>query len=214
MQAMVKHRRLLASGMTLVELLVAMTILALIGFAAVPDLTSTMANARIRSTTESLMAGMQRARLEAIRRNTAVTFSLMSVDANGNLDNSCAGSSTSAGWVVSIAAPDGFCGQAANDNLAPRLQFKQAPGGRSVALQVAGLGNDNATAENAVTFDGYGRVASFGSLGNLRRVDVNHVVNSNDTRPLRIEISNSGVIRMCEPRLDINGTDVRRCLAI
>jgi type IV fimbrial biogenesis protein FimT len=203
----------LVRGLTLVELMVTLVVLGIIAFASLPDISTVITNARIRSTTESVVSGLQRARVEAVKRNQPTTLWLVSTDAQGGFDNTCTVASTSTSWVVSLEAPDGACANDASDDTAPRIRFKQAQGDKVLTLVAQGVEGDNATAAHAVTFDGYGRAMTTGALGQLRRIDIDYVNANNDVRPLRIEISTSGVIRMCEPRLDMTGTDPRRCLA-
>lgn len=61
-----------SSGFTLVELLIAVAVLGILTALALPSFTQWIANTKIRSTTESILAGFQLARTEAVRRNSAV----------------------------------------------------------------------------------------------------------------------------------------------
>lgn len=75
-------------GLTLVELMVTLTVLAVLLGIAVPSFRSLIESSRLTSQANDLLHGLQTARSEAIRRNTAVRF--------------C---STTAGWNV-YPAPD------------------------------------------------------------------------------------------------------------
>ena len=61
-------------GFSLLELLVVMSILAIIAAASAPTLRTTMANARIRTAGESWRSGLELARSAAVRLNTSVEF--------------------------------------------------------------------------------------------------------------------------------------------
>lgn len=61
-----------ARGFTLVELLIAMVIAAILLMLALPTYTEFMRNTRIRSTADSLAGGMRLAQAEAVRRNQDV----------------------------------------------------------------------------------------------------------------------------------------------
>jgi type IV fimbrial biogenesis protein FimT len=195
-------------GITMVEIMVVISILGLTLLAVMPDVTATIGNSRMRSSAETFTAGLARARIEAMRRNEPVTFWMMTANADRVLDNSCALSSISASWVVSVNNPGGACASQVNDEVAPFIQVKHDGGEASSRIAVMGTAGDRATSADSVTFDGYGRIAA----GALRNIDLDSVAPSNDLRPLRIEMTNSGLVRMCEPRIDTASTDPRRCM--
>ena len=61
-------------GFTLIELIIAIAITALLVTLAVPSFNIMLANAQIRTATQALYDGLQLARVEAIRRNERVLF--------------------------------------------------------------------------------------------------------------------------------------------
>jgi type IV fimbrial biogenesis protein FimT len=69
------------SGVTLVELMVVVAIAAVGATLAAPGLSQMLANYKVRGAAESILAGLNQARAEAVRRNSPVTFSL---SANGS----------------------------------------------------------------------------------------------------------------------------------
>ena len=77
-------------GVTLIELLIAIAIVAILAGIAVPSFTTWLQNTQIRTATEAVKNGLQLARAEAIRRNEPVNFVLSSV--------------TGTGWTVSTVA--------------------------------------------------------------------------------------------------------------
>ena len=108
-------------GFSLIEVVVTMTVLALILFAAVPSIGSWMDNTRIRNVADSLQNGLQIARGEAVRRNEEVSFWLVSLEDPSTLDNECALSATSASWVVSVFSPLGHCADEPSTVSSPKL---------------------------------------------------------------------------------------------
>jgi type IV fimbrial biogenesis protein FimT len=82
-------------GLTFIELLVAMVVLALVVAVAIPNLSNALLGARLSAYASSLLANLQVARSEAIKRNTNVT---VCASANGT---TCASSgSWEQGWIV------------------------------------------------------------------------------------------------------------------
>lgn len=63
-------------GLTLIELLVAVAIIALSATLAAPDIATMVASYKVRTAAEGLLNGLNYARAEAIRRNSAVSFAL------------------------------------------------------------------------------------------------------------------------------------------
>ncbi len=82
-----------ASGFTLVELLVSIAVLAVILGIAVPSFMSTMANSRLTGAANELLAAIQQARMEALRRGMRVTLCPSDDGAN------CAGNWND-GWIM------------------------------------------------------------------------------------------------------------------
>jgi len=66
----VQHER----GFSLIELMVTISVMALLLAAAVPSFGPWVANSRVRSTAESLQNGIRLAQTEAVRRNRQVAF--------------------------------------------------------------------------------------------------------------------------------------------
>jgi type IV fimbrial biogenesis protein FimT len=194
-------------GFTLIEMAVVMTVLALLLFAAVPSITTSLANTRIRNTTESLQSGLQLARGEAVRRNQNVTFWLVSTNQPGALDNSCSLSEASASWVVSINSPIGHCADAPSTTSSPMIVNGRAAGESGGNVSVAALQDDAATAATQVTFNGFGRIVNSEAIN---RIDIAGPDTDHEYRPLRVSISPAGLVRTCDPAVT-NTNDPRKC---
>lgn len=61
-------------GFTLIELMIAIAVLAFVLLIAYPTFVTLLANLRVRAVADSVLSGLQQARSEALRRNMAVTF--------------------------------------------------------------------------------------------------------------------------------------------
>ena len=195
------------AGFTLVELAVALTVFAMLLALIAPSAVAWIANMEIRATAESIQNGLQKARMEAVRRNQPVRFSLVSTNDPTVMDSSCALSSNSASWTVSINDPAGKCGVALSDTTDPMLVETYAAGVYARRVAVSATAADGATAAHSVTFDGFGRIVGATPLA---QVDLANAVDGNDFRPLRILISSGGSVRLCDPRVTA-ASDPRAC---
>lgn len=196
-------------GVTLIELAVVVALVALLLAAVIPNASAWIRNTQIRNVTTSMQTGLQRARAEAMRRNTNVRFSLVSLNNPAVLDNSCALSDSGVAWVVSLDDPSSKCATAASETTAPRIVDKHATGDSSQAVVVQG--SDSASNDaDTVLFNGFGRVVDVAGEATLATVNIDNKNAGNDFRPLRIVIGAGGTIRMCEPRVTASG-DPRKC---
>jgi type IV fimbrial biogenesis protein FimT len=200
-------------GFSLVELMTVIVVLGVLLVMVLPSLSDWMVNQRIRNTADALLRGLQLARQEAVRRNQTMGFWLVSAPATSasKLDGSCALSSSSGAWVVSINDPVGKCDSSPSVTAEPFLVAKHAPGdGGGQDIAVAATQSDKSTAATSIQFSGLGRVSSGTPIA---RIDVTKSGgDSANYRSLCIEVSGVGLVRMCDPALTDNA-DPRACLA-
>jgi type IV fimbrial biogenesis protein FimT len=203
---MLTSQRAASRGMTLIELMVTLTIAAVLMFAVIPDIGAWIRNLQVRNAAEAIQAGLQQARNEALRRNQPVRFSLVSLTDPSTMDNSCALSSAAGSWVISLRDPSTKCAAAPSDTVDPMLIAKHAVGDGGRNTVVASLQADGVTAATDVTFDSFGRATSAAAVA---RIDIRHVSSTN-ARPLRLTLSASGSVRMCDPAVT-STSDPRHC---
>lgn len=177
-------------GFTMIELMVAITLLAFLLAVGVPGFTSWLQNTQIRTATEAIQNGIQLARAQAVQRNTPVRFQLMST-----LDNTCAVSTTTSTWVVSQDAAASSCATAASDTTAPRIIQKRPAGDGSRNAVVA-------ASQGAIVFNGLGRVTPAATVTiNISNPTGGTCVSaSGPMRCLRVTVSPAGQVRMCDPQ--------------
>ena len=189
-------------GFTLLEALLVITIAALLLAASLPSAGTWIRNTRIRTAAESISAGMQQARNEAVRRNQPVGFYMVSDADAVSMTDGCALSSSSLGWVISLASPAGKCATDRNNFIALR-----PPGDTADGLTVAAV-DGAAAASSSLMFNGFGQVAGTTPITCVR------VSNASDgsARALNIAINPGGQVRMCDPAVT-NANDPRICLA-
>lgn len=81
-------------GFTLIELMVVVVVIGVLAIVAVPAMTAMINNSRITGQAEELVASVQLARAEALRRNARVT---LCPSTNGS---TCASSTAWARWII------------------------------------------------------------------------------------------------------------------
>jgi len=216
---LVPHARRIG-GMTLIELAVTMTILALLLVGAGPSIGAWMRNTQVRNTASSILAGLNQARGEAMRRNTPIRFSLVSLADTAAMSSSCALSDTGVSWVVSVRNPTSNCqvppvtvadsvdyDAAVADPNNPMIVQANAGGVGGKNVVVAAKTADGSATANTVTFNSFGRVADAAPIG---FINVSNSTAGNDYRRLRIEIGAGGTVRMCDLAVT-STTDPRFC---
>ena len=82
-----------AEGFTLVELMVTLAVIGILAVIATPSMTNLISNSRVSGQTEEIVASLQLARAEAIRRNARVTVC-------AGASTTCSGSATWSNWIV------------------------------------------------------------------------------------------------------------------
>jgi type IV fimbrial biogenesis protein FimT len=173
------------AGFTLIEMVIAITILAIVIAFGVPSIAEWIQNSQVRTATEGIKNGLQLARDEAVRSNSPYEFVLDSPGTTGGT-----------GWRVRSA-------------VGGAVAFEK-PNGEGSANAVVTV--TPATAKT-VTFSGLGRRLSANADGTpvLTQVDIDSAtLPAADSRELRITIALGGAVRMCDPNVVTTG-DPRKC---
>jgi len=168
-------------GFTIIELMVAIAIAALLMLLAGPSFTTFLRNSEIRSTSESIVNGLRAATAEAARRNKNVTFELAS--------------GTNADWRFWVLDED--------DVTQKTLQsYAKEEAGRNSKIAVTPAG------QLKVVFNGLGRVEidPLSPNDHIRQIDITSVV-AGEARPLRIIVDDPNPpaagkprgLRLCDP---------------
>lgn len=181
-----------AAGFTLIEVMIALAILATLLATGAPSLLSFVQNQQIRSTAEDLKSGLALARAEAMRRNARV--SLWLVD---QISATCVLNARGTAWVVSQDDPVSACNAAASGSVAPRLIQSRGQRDGGSGLAVSAL-DASAAAANCISFNGLGMVEATCANGAnpLAQIDVSQ----SGARALRLSLLGGGV-KLCDPSL-------------
>lgn len=159
------------NGVTLVELVIGVAILAIVSAIAVPSYTEFIANSQIRSTTESIRNGLQVARAEAVKRNATVAFTLNMTDTS---------------WQVGCPTVTASC--------PATIQTKAPKEGGAGTITLTKTGT------NTVSFTNLGNpTAALGQLS-LVDVD-NSSIPAAKSKDLRIRVGAGGNVRVCDPNI-------------
>jgi type IV fimbrial biogenesis protein FimT len=179
-----------ARGFTLVELMVAITLLAVLLGLAVPWFGTMIRNSRIRSVSEALQNGLRTAQTEAVRRNRQVVFSL--TNAEPGLDSAAV--ANGANWAIHTVPP--------MSNAAEVHEFIQGGALSDLATGVQING------PISICFNSAGRLVANAAPGVPNAVctlnaPVYAVTLPNSVagreRPLQVTVSLGGQVRMCDP---------------
>lgn len=207
----------LQRGMTLVELLIGLAIVAMLFAMGAPSFSNWILNTQIRTVSEAMQNGLQIARAEAVRRNTVISFQLVTT-----LDSSCALSTAGPNWVVSlVTSPSSLVSAAGNCHQPPNtppLDPAAAVATDPYIVQKYDGTNSSrnvvvAAGQSQISFNGLGRVTPT-AAANID-IDITNPVGGNckaasgPMRCLRLRVTPSGQIRMCDPSM--SATDPEGC---
>lgn len=170
-------------GMTLIEAMVVVTVIVILLVLAVPMGREWLANSRIRAAGEGVLAGLQLARAEAVRRNIPVEFVL---DAP-----------PSTTWTVRIAFSGEVIQKRAAGEGTSDVTVAVTPNG-ATRVSFDGLGR------RAANIDASNPIETF-------HLDLpTAVLAAEKTRDLRLQVGLGGQVVMCDPNVLTVG-DVRKC---
>lgn len=185
-------------GFTAVELMIGIAIVGILWAIGMPSYSAWIQNQQIRNRAESVSAGIQIARAEAIRLNTTVEFVVTDSGVTPGDVNSLLPSSSGRNWMVRQY-------RRVTDNYA----FLQGAYGNEGAANATVTTTPTAS---IVTFDGFGRVSpNDDASDSLTQIDVDSSkLTASQSRDLRILVSSGGNVRLCDP--NVSATDTRRCV--
>jgi type IV fimbrial biogenesis protein FimT len=184
------NRRARQGGMTLVEILVAIAIVAMVLALAGPSARTWIQNTQIRSGAESILGGIKQARFEAIKRNTTVAFEL--TDASSTAWRVCFYDVLNAECDTTKAD---IATGAAEGSQAARVGVETAFSSYATPIDAG------SNVPSLVAFDSFGRVAP-SSPTNIARLEVrNPLLDAADERRLDISVGITGQVVMCDPQL-------------
>jgi len=186
-------------GFNLIEIMVSLTVLAILIALGAPSFGEWLQNQQIRAATEALVNGMQVARGEAIKRNLAVQLTL----------------DLPSGWTVCEATKQPCDGTLLANPVRVQDVIQSRSGSEGTRNAQATSTPDGAL---AVTFSPLGSVLTTNTDGSapVTQVDVvntqgNCIAAGGPMRCMRVVVTGGGSIRMCDPTPGIVAPDTRAC---
>lgn len=174
-----------SSGFSLIELMIGIVVLAIALAVGMPSYSQWIQNSQIRNAAESIQNGMQRARAEAVTRNTNVAFTL----GGGVL------------WTITQVSDGSVIESRPGGDISPRVTFTVSP----IPLAPA-------TPPTTITFSNLGTVVANADASlSITRIDIDSTaLPAADSRDLSITVGVGGATRMCDPNV-IAVADSRHC---
>lgn len=190
-------------GFSLVEMMIAIAIMAILLALGAPTFSLYLANLKIRTTAEGFTSGMQLAKADAVRRNTQVEFLL--TDVAPTATNVATGSLNANGgnWMIRTADRATFI-----EGKSGAEGASSAEGGASPVEVIGSV--------SSVTFNGLGSTALAGTatfqFTNSAAGDC--IAAGGQVRCLNVVVAPGGRIKLCDPGLtaaQIAAGDTRAC---
>lgn len=196
-------------GFTLVELLVGLTLLAVLLGLGVPAMGTYLQNSKLASAASNYYTGLQTARTEAIRRNVRTEFVMTDTPVDtGNLANVVAPAVGGRNWVVRAAS-----GPAAFMMVEAKAGAEGDGSAAAAAIQVTGSASAPAVFDGRIPFNGFGGTADSAPYA----IDISNpaagtcVLGGGKLRCRRITVSPGGQIAACDPAVSASAGDSRAC---
>jgi type IV fimbrial biogenesis protein FimT len=185
---MLNRRR--QQGITLLELMVGVSIVALVLALGAPSFARWAQDARNRGAAESIANGLQVARSEAVGRNALVRFSLTSATADNQWTVTCVNDVKSCPTAAALRTYTGTAGPKVGVSLLP-IPAGTSPNPFATAIAAA------TDVPAGVSFNGLGRVPTANANADITRIDITSPIG----RRYVVTVSNTGQIRMCDPNV-------------
>lgn len=186
-------------GFTLVELMVTVSLLAILLAVAVPSITTWINNTRVRTAAQVLQDGLRLAQAEAVRRNRTVSFFVTTVaNPDENTVPATAPTTTATNWGVRTL---------------PLITGEGSTFIRGGQLAGVATGVLIATASTAVCFNAAGQQVANTPAGCTAATPdaVYRVTHASSDRPLHVIASLGGRVRMCDPAKTLSATNPDGC---
>jgi type IV fimbrial biogenesis protein FimT len=165
-------------GFTLIELMVAVSVIGIVMAFSLPSFSTWIQDSKTRTIAESLQNGIRIAQVEAVNKGRQVAFFVTTAQPS----SSAAASTTGSNWGVRVVVPT----QADADGYIQGAVLNGEGGSVVVTASAAEI-----------------RFNSIGRLTNSTSLVTYDIANPKGERSLRVVVSSSGSVRMCDPSKSI-----------
>jgi type IV fimbrial biogenesis protein FimT len=189
--------------MSLVELMVALSIMAILVVIGIPSYQQWLLNTRVRSAAESIQNGLRYARNEAVQRSANVMFNL----AGGNSPN----------WTVCLSGSGSSCPASGSSVLQTYASTNANVGvlittsTSTTSVANGAYGSTVSGTGGSVAFNSLGRPVTYGGTSIVRIDTYTSSTNTANIRRLMTAISPGGEINMCDTATAFTTTSTQGC---
>lgn len=196
-------------GVSLIEVIIGVAILAMLMGLGVPQYAIFLANARLKATTDTLVSGLSLARAEAVKRNARVELVLTNEDPVEGLVNAVPAQTDGMNWMVREFVPR----TGAYNYIEGKVGAEG--GGKQTGTTVGIASSSPGVYTGIVSFTGFGALAS-GSAITFQITNTAGGLCAAAGGPMRcltVVVSAGGQIRTCDPAVNpvTSPTDTRAC---
>ena len=198
-----RGKTIFSAGFTLIEMLVAMTLMALLMALAMPSMTEWVRNSKVRAVSDALQNGLRMAQAEALRRSRQTVFSLTNASAP---QAGVAATANGSNWSIN-ALPSMSAGESGvfvqSGVLADVGAGVQITGPASICFNSIG----RLVANNGAVLTG---ITGGATCATTSEPTYDITVSGSD-RPMRVLVALGGQVRMCDPAKTLSASNPDGC---
>lgn len=208
-------------GVSLIEVLIGIALLAVLMGLGMPQYATFLANARLRAAAEGISTGLSLARAEAVKRNARVEMVLTNEEPIEALVNAVPQQTDGMNWMVREFVPRTGAYNFIEGKVGAEGGGRQTGTSVQVASSSPGVNAGNATPPIVDVYTGMASFSGFGALigGSPITYQITNpsgglcAAAGGPMRCLTVVVSSGGQIRTCDPAVNpvTNPTDTRAC---